>query len=225
MWVLSVVTAVAAARYFLNPVPGLQPSMMLALARNPYIVRLHIFGGIVAITTGLFQFVKSLRTSRPFVHRAMGFAYLGGVLLGGVAGLGLSPDTPFFAAELMTESKSFDMPLLGPSPSFLGYGPATTFSPAQFTPVMMGFASLALAWLVTSVIAFRYARQRSFRRHSEWMIRSYALTFAAVTIRLAPLPFLFLTRNPVVAITCTFWSWLLNLLVAEWLIRGRSATV
>ena len=33
---------------------------------------------------------------------------------------------------------------------------------------------------------------------------------------------LLLTRDPIVAITCTFWSWILNLVVAEWLIRLRS---
>jgi hypothetical protein len=33
---------------------------------------------------------------------------------------------------------------------------------------------------------------------------------------------LLLTRDPIVAITCTFWSWILNLVVAEWFIRRRS---
>ena len=39
---------------------------------------------------------------------------------------------------------------------------------------------------------------------------------------LASLPFLVLTRDPVVAITCTFWSWILNLVLVEWLIRRGS---
>lgn len=54
------------------------------------------------------------------------------------------------------------------------------------------------------------------------MTRSYSLTFAAATVRLAGLPILVLARDPVVAITCTFWSWILNLVVAEWVIRRRS---
>lgn len=53
------------------------------------------------------------------------------------------------------------------------------------------------------------------------MMRSYSLTFAAATVRLASFPLLVLTRNPVVAITCAFWSWILNLVVVEWLIRRR----
>lgn len=54
-------------------------------------------------------------------------------------------------------------------------------------------------------------------------MRSYSLTLAAATVRLDSFPILVLTRNPVVAITCTFWSWILNLVVAEWLIRRRPA--
>jgi hypothetical protein len=51
------------------------------------------------------------------------------------------------------------------------------------------------------------------------MMRSYSLTFGAVTVRLMAVPLLFVTQDPVVAITLTFWSWVLNLMVAEWLVR------
>ena len=88
---------------------------------------------------------------------------------------------------------------------------------------MVGFGTLALLWLSTATLAFVRARQRCFDEHRAWMMRSYSLTFAAATVRLAGLPMLVLTRDPVVAITCTFWSWTLNLVVAEWLIRRRSA--
>ena len=45
------------------------------------------------------------------------------------------------------------------------------------------------------------------------------LTFGAVTVRLLAVPLFFVTQDPVVAITLTFWSWVLNLMVAEWLVR------
>jgi hypothetical protein len=135
--------------------------------------------------------------------------------------LWLLPDTPVFAAHGLTDLTAVDLSMLGLSPSFLGYSPSSRFSPNQLFLVMIGFGTLALAWLLTSALAFARARQRRFDEHRAWMMRSYSLTFAAATVRLSGLPLLILTRDPVVAITCAFWSWILNLLVAEWAIRRR----
>jgi hypothetical protein len=55
------------------------------------------------------------------------------------------------------------------------------------------------------------------------MMRSYSLTFGAVTVRLLAAPLLFVTQNPVVGVTLTFWSFVLNLVVAEWLVRRAPA--
>jgi hypothetical protein len=222
MWVLACSVAIGATRYFLPSVSLLLRGQTLALARNPHWLLLHIAGGMAAIVFGLFQFVGSLRNSHPPIHRSMGIAYLAAVLVAGTAGLRLSPDTAAFAADGLTDGKTFDLSAIGLSPAFLGYGPSSTYSPSQFFPVVLAFATLSAVWLVTSAVAFAYARQRRFDLHRAWMIRSYSLTFAAVTVRLIGLPLLVLTRNPVVAIICTFWSWILNLAVAEWLIR-RSA--
>ena len=46
-----------------------------------------------------------------------------------------------------------------------------------------GFAVLAVLWLATTGIAFTYALRRQIDRHKVWMLRSAALTFAAVTLR------------------------------------------
>jgi hypothetical protein len=184
-------------------------------------ILLHIAGGIVAITVGLFQFVGSLRDAYPGVHRAMGYLYLSAVFLAGCAGLWLSPDTRVFAADGLTDLTAVDLSMLGIRPSFLGYGASSRFSPDHFFLVMVGFGTLALVWLLTAALALARARQRRFVEHRAWMMRSYSLTFAAATVRLAALPILVLTRDPVVAITCTFWSWILNLVVAEWFIRRR----
>ena len=46
-----------------------------------------------------------------------------------------------------------------------------------------GFAILAVLWLATTGIAFAFALRRQFPRHRAWMLRSAALTFAAVTLR------------------------------------------
>jgi len=223
MWFLALAAALTSARYFLVPPRLLFPTESLAFSRHHMWTLLHIAGGTVAITVGLFQFVGSLRDAYPWVHRAMGYLYLSAVFLAGCVGLRLSPDTPVFAAQGLIDLTSMDLSMLGLSPSFLGYSSSSRFSPNQFFLVMVGFGTLALVWLLTAALALARARQRRFDEHRAWMIRSYSLTFAAATVRLAGLPILVLTRDPIVAITCTFWSWILNLVVAEWFIRRRSA--
>lgn len=222
MWLLALATALTSVRYFLLPPRLLSRTEILALSRHHMWSLLHIAGGTVAITVGLFQFVGSLRDTYPWTHRAMGYLYLSAVFLAGCAGLWLSPDTCLFAADGLTDLATINLSALGLSPSFLGYSASSRFSPNQFFLVMVGFGTLALVWLLTAALAFTRARQRRFDEHRAWMMRNYSLTFAAATVRLAALPILVLTRDPTVAITCTFWSWILNLIVAEWFIRHRS---
>jgi hypothetical protein len=221
VWLLAMAVAVGAARYFLNPIPLLLRAPAHALARHPAWLLLHIACGVAAIVTGLFQFVRSLRTSHPLVHRVTGYVYLTAVLLGGCAALRLSPDTAQFVADGLNDKTAFD--LIGMAPASLGIAPNAAYAPSQFLLVVMAFAAMGVAWIVTSAAALVRARQRRFADHRDWMMRSYSLTFAAATVRLISLPLLVVTRNPVVAITLTFWSWILNLLVAECLVR-RGAT-
>lgn len=47
-----------------------------------------------------------------------------------------------------------------------------------------GLFCLAVAWLVTTGMAFYAIRTRRLEQHREWMIRSYVITFAFVTFRL-----------------------------------------
>ncbi|TNF22843.1 MAG: DUF2306 domain-containing protein [Rhodobacteraceae bacterium] len=87
----------------------------------------------------------------------------------------------------------------------------------------LGFALLAVLWIALTARALWLAMGRRIADHRVWMIRSAALTFAAVTLRLQ-LPLLevtlgFETGYPIVAWTC----WVPNLIVAEWLIRRNRA--
>ncbi len=80
----------------------------------------------------------------------------------------------------------------------------------------VGFGLLALAWLSTTFTAWRLARRRDFARHPRWMIRSYALAFAAVTLRIylpvsALLHLDYMSAYRAVAYLC----WLPNLALAE----------
>ncbi len=47
-----------------------------------------------------------------------------------------------------------------------------------------GFGALAVLWLFCTGQAWRLARAGDFARHERWMIRSFALTLAAVTLRI-----------------------------------------
>ena len=85
-----------------------------------------------------------------------------------------------------------------------------------------GFGSLAVLWLTATSLAWRAALARRFAEHRRWMIRSYAMTFAAVTLRIY-LPFAFLSPwgydNAYRAIS--FLAWVPNLIVAELYLRRR----
>lgn len=85
----------------------------------------------------------------------------------------------------------------------------------------LGFGMLATLWLGTTWKAYDLIRKRAPIEHREWMIRSYALCFAAVTLRLwlplftAGFKLSFYDAYPLIAWLC----WVPNLLVAEAIIR------
>jgi uncharacterized membrane protein len=47
-----------------------------------------------------------------------------------------------------------------------------------------GLLGLCTAWALTTAMAYIAVRRRAYQEHQEWMIRSYAVTFAFVTFRL-----------------------------------------
>ena len=48
----------------------------------------------------------------------------------------------------------------------------------------LGFTGLALAWLTTTALGVAAARRGDIAVHRRWMVRAFAVTFAAVTLRL-----------------------------------------
>jgi hypothetical protein len=85
----------------------------------------------------------------------------------------------------------------------------------------VGFGSLAVVWLTTTGLAWRAALDRRFDDHRAWMIRSFALTFGAVTLRLylPLLPLLGLSFLDSYRLT-SYLAWIPNLIVAELYLRG-----
>jgi uncharacterized membrane protein len=88
----------------------------------------------------------------------------------------------------------------------------------------VGFSLLAVLWLLCGLIAYRRIRARRIQSHREWMIRTYSLTFAAVTLRLW-LPILISSGVDYIEVyqAVAWLSWVPNLLVAEWIVHRLRA--
>ena len=91
-------------------------------------------------------------------------------------------------------------------------------------PTRSGFVLLAVLWLSTGMMAYLRIRQGKVQAHREWMIRNYALTLAAVTLRLWLPIFLSLDFTFIESYATIAWlSWFPNLLIAELVIKNKKA--
>jgi len=93
-------------------------------------------------------------------------------------------------------------------------------------PSSVGFGMLGVLWIGSTVTAYICIRRQRVDLHRAWMLRSYGLTFAAVTLRIwlplsqvAGLPFL--PSYQAIAWLC----WVPNLVVVEWFILNRRAGI
>ncbi|RLD23333.1 MAG: DUF2306 domain-containing protein, partial [Bacteroidetes bacterium] len=90
----------------------------------------------------------------------------------------------------------------------------------------LGFISLGMVWLFTTVKAYMAARNRDFTLHKGFMIYSYAACFAAVTLRIW-LPLLnivfddFVTAYRIVSWLC----WVPNMVFAFFWVRKRGLII
>lgn len=160
--------------------------------------------------------VRALFAERP----AAAFAHLGGgavALAAGAFQLNARLRTGFIAAHRCLGQAYVLAVLIGGVAAFVlaldSFGGLTAH---------LGFGLLAACWIGCTLNAYRHIRQRNVTAHRRWMIRSYALTLAAVTLRVY-LPSSQLAGFPIaVAYPAIAWlCWVPNLLIAEWFIRSR----
>lgn len=85
----------------------------------------------------------------------------------------------------------------------------------------IGFVLLSFLWFGFTFLAYKSVKEKKISQHKKWMIRSYALSFSAVTLRLyVPLLSLgFGLEHDFVVVITSWINWIPNLLVAEWIIR------
>jgi uncharacterized membrane protein len=100
-------------------------------------------------------------------------------------------------------------------------------SPGSYAANTFGiaFILLALAWLYTGAQAYLTIRRRDVQAHRRWMIRNYALTYAAVTLRLQmPALIVWGGLSPILALNIVGWTcWVPSLIVVELWMRRRGA--
>ena len=87
------------------------------------------------------------------------------------------------------------------------------------------FVLLSVLWIGFTSMAILKALKKKFIEHEKWMIRSYALTLSAITLRLMALvlpKFVYLDAHAEYAIIA-WLSWTINLLIAEWIIYSKKS--
>jgi hypothetical protein len=96
---------------------------------------------------------------------------------------------------------------------FVGRGPI----------VLVSFIAQCLLWIYCTAIAFRKAVGKDFSSHENWMIRSFSLTLAAITLRMYifAASWWFDLSLPYVYGIFAWASWLPNLVIAEFIIRKK----
>jgi uncharacterized membrane protein YozB (DUF420 family) len=98
----------------------------------------------------------------------------------------------------------------------------------------LGFGILAVLWASFALLGLRAILRRDVQAHRAWMTRAFALTYAAVTLRLwipiLMMGFIASGTDPAAAFTAAyaivpFLCWIPNLILAEWLVRRRAQIV
>lgn len=93
-----------------------------------------------------------------------------------------------------------------------------------FLPSKIAFFILDILWFWFTLKAFLEIKKGNIKKHKEYMIRSYALTFSAITLRTWKLVLSStFTIDPVTLYMIDAWlGFVPNLLVAEFIIRNKN---
>jgi uncharacterized membrane protein len=158
---------------------------------DPVPVLLHIVGASLFCVLGAFQFVPRLRRRGRGWHRAAGRLLVPAGLVAALSGLWMTLSYP---------------------------------QPAGDGDLLTGFRLLfGSAMAVCIVLGFAAVLRRDFVRHRAWMIRGYAIGQGAGTQALTHLPWILFLGTPgeTGRGLLSAAGWVINLAVAEWIIRRR----
>ncbi len=81
----------------------------------------------------------------------------------------------------------------------------------------LAFLVMSFLWFYTTIMAIITVKKKKIIEHKKWMYRSYALSFAAVTLRLL-VPIMSLSNNlseEFIIVSTAWLSWIINLIIIE----------
>jgi hypothetical protein len=164
----------------------------LRFVTSPIPVLLHIASVTIYSLLGAFQFSAGLRRRWPGWHRGAGRVLVGAGLIAALSGLWMAS---FYA--------------IVPADTFLLHALRLFFGAAMAVSIVLGLVAI---------------RRRNVSQHLAWMRRAYAIGLGAGTqalILIVP-AVLFDKPDPDSLALLMGAAWVINLAVAEWLIRRRS---
>jgi uncharacterized membrane protein len=160
----------------------------------PVPIIVHIIGATTFCVLGAFQFMPSLRRTRPRWHRLAGRVLVPAGIAAGLSGMWMAVFS--------------DLPV---------------HDNTALVWLRLVFGSLMVGGLVLGVLA---VLRRDIRTHQRWMARSYAVAQGAGTQALILGPMVLLSTGQgggqpggALKATCMGAAWIINLVVAEWLVR------
>ena len=155
----------------------------------PAPIIVHIIGATTFTLLGAFQFMPSLRRRRPRWHRVAGRILVPAGLAAALSGMWMAA----FA----------DLPV---------------YDNTALMWMRLFFGSIMVAGLV---LGLRAVLRRDTRTHQRWMARSYAIAQGAGTQALILGPMVLFVDLPGGTLKATGMAaaWIINLAVAEWLVR------
>lgn len=160
---------------------------------SPVPVVLHIISVTVYSLLGAFQFAPGFRRRRRGWHRTAGWLLIPAGLIAALSGLWMTLFYPWPAGD-----------------GAILYWLRLVFGSAMLVSIVRG---------VTAI------RRRDMTDHGNWMIRGYAIGLGAGTQVLTHLPWELLFGKPDESTRALLMGagWVINLAVAEWIIRRQTA--
>ena len=200
LMLLSLIPVLAGASRLSILATGTSGAADSRFAESPVPVIAHIIGATLFCMLGALQFVPRLRKGRPSWHRVAGRVLVPAGLVAALSGMWMAV---FYTLP------ATDGPVL--------------------VVLRLFFGSLMVASLL---LGLRAILRRDIKHHSAWMMRAYAIALGAGTqvLLLAPWEIAFGKPDQLVRAVLMGLAWVLNLAVAEYVIRrsrtsGRSGVV